>query len=162
MMIPNASRSPPRTWATTWGSERASLTTRGTRAWRVWSRGWNAAGQDFAGGAQERGCAHTRPVDAAGERLEGGLRAAAIRGIAGRFGQPQQEPRGPGVRAWEDVVEDLLGAIRQCRSGGIGRRRVVVAAERVSVIRLEHGGEVARDGQVARVTADLVRGDARA
>src|SRR6266487_2730853 len=122
MMIPKASRSPPKIRATIRASDAVSLTLRGgTRAGRVWSRGWGrgTAGQDFTGGAEERGGADAGAVHAAGERLEGRFGAAAVRRVAGRLGESQQDARRPGIGAGENVVEDLLGAIGQGRRGGV-------------------------------------------
>src|SRR5262245_8665002 len=169
MRIPNASPSPPNTWATTAPSGVLSFTMKVTHRQGASS----PAAPDLPGGAEKSGRANAAAPDATGECLQRGLRATAICEIPRHFSEMEKEPCRSGIGPRQHVVEKMLCAVgeRQGRRGGCecGRRGraegcrqrcVVVAPDRIGVAVLEHRGEIERDVEIARFIGQLVGGEA--
>src|SRR3954462_12745194 len=145
MRIPNASPSPPRTWATTaTSSETPSFTIRMTHRRGPWSRAAHA----FPCNAEKGRSANAGARYASGERLQRRLGAAAIGGIARDFPKVQEKPGGGRIGAGEHIVQKMLGAIAKGGPGRHGRsrrrrrrqRHVVIAADRIGICALQNGG----------------------
>src|SRR5437867_12132971 len=132
MRIPNASPSPPNTWATT--------STSGAPLFTIPVTPWGGASSRFSKGlprsSEERHGAKAGAVHGARECLQRRLSATPVRGVTSHLRQLRQQERRRGVGTGEHIVENVFRAIAERRLGRgerIGGRDVVIAAQRISI-----------------------------
>src|SRR5712664_1766548 len=160
MRIPNASPSPPKTWATTSTSGAPSFTITVTPLLRAWSR----YSKGFARCSQERRGTDTGAIHGARECFERRLGTTPVRRVTRHLRQVSQQERRRGIGTREHVVEHVLSPVAQRRQGGrrrIGGRNVVVPTEGIGVAVLDDAGEIERDIEVAGLVGELVGRKAR-
>src|SRR5437868_11629069 len=138
MRIPNASPSPPKTWATTSISGAPSFTISVTP-----SRGASSRfPKGLPCGSQERRRTNTGAVHGARECLQRRLGAAPIRRIARHLRELREQEGRRGVGTGEHVVEHVFRPITQRR---LGNREWTRGTDGVGA-RRRRGGEGGRGG----------------